>query len=103
MAKKAESILPYDLGKCVICGAPYPEMHHAVYGCKRGNADADKLIVPLCHYHHMALHNEPSQKIAKMFKQIAEKTWISNTIKERSMSESEAIGAWIKRYGKNYL
>lgn len=103
MAKKIVSILPYNLEYCAICKTPNPEIHHAVFGKNRKNADEDGLIVPLCHEHHMELHSEGNQKMAKFFRAAAEIFWIELRMEEDHMSKEQAVEAWIRRYGKNYL
>ena len=49
----AKSIITEDTEHCFICGAPYPETHHIIYGwANRKLSDQYGLTVPLCARHH---------------------------------------------------
>lgn len=49
----AKSIITNDMGHCIVCGAPYPEAHHIIYGwANRKLSDRYGLIAPLCARHH---------------------------------------------------
>ena len=51
MAK--QSILTGDMEHCMVCGSPYPEVHHVLYGTSnRKWSDKYGLTVPLCAEHH---------------------------------------------------
>lgn len=52
MADKPISIITKWTEYCMICGRPRDDMHHALYGNKHKLADEDKLLMPLCAYHH---------------------------------------------------
>lgn len=51
MAK--QSILVKSMEHCIVCGRPYPEVHHVFFGTSnRKWSDKYKLVVPLCGEHH---------------------------------------------------
>ena len=53
MAKKAKSIIVESMDNCFVCGSPYVEVHHIMYGtANRKLSDKYGLIVPLCQEHH---------------------------------------------------
>lgn len=49
-----KSIIVEDMTKCVLCGSPNVEIHHAIHGtANRKIADKYGLAIPLCHEHHL--------------------------------------------------
>ena len=43
----------YDMEYCLVCGSPYVEIHHVIYGtANRKLSDKYGLVVPLCSEHH---------------------------------------------------
>ena len=49
----AKSIIVNCMDNCFVCGSPYTEVHHVIYGtANRKLSDKYGLIVPLCHEHH---------------------------------------------------
>lgn len=51
--KKKKSIIVDDMEHCKLCGSPYVEIHHCLYGtANRKKADKYNLVIPLCHEHH---------------------------------------------------
>ncbi len=49
-----KSIIVERTDRCVICGSPYVEIHHAIHGtANRKVADKYGLTIPLCHEHHL--------------------------------------------------
>lgn len=49
-----KSIIVERTDRCVICGSPYVEIHHAIHGtANRKIADKYGLTIPLCHEHHL--------------------------------------------------
>lgn len=43
----------WDAGDvCVVCGSPYTQRHHILFGNKRKAADMRGYIIPLCAEHH---------------------------------------------------
>ena len=48
-----ESIMGYEMDKCMVCESPYVEIHHCIKGtANRKVADRYGLFVPLCRNHH---------------------------------------------------
>ena len=87
-----KSIITDDTDHCYICDSPYVECHHAIYGCgKRDLSTAYMLLVPLCHAHHMELHNSNPQ-MAKFFKAKAQECF------EKHYPDKD----FLKIFGKNY-
>ena len=51
-----KSIIVEDMTKCVLCGNPNVEIHHAIHGTgNRKIADKYGLTIPLCHEHHLGV------------------------------------------------
>ena len=49
----AKSIIVNCMDNCFVCGSPYTEVHHVIYGtANRKLSDKYGLVVPLCHEHH---------------------------------------------------
>jgi hypothetical protein len=85
-------------GMCYICGRfGQTEEHHIFRGKNRKRADADGLVVHLCHW----CHNEPpygvhfNKTIDTRLKQIGQRTWMRHYDK--------TVDDFIKAYGRNYL
>ena len=86
------SIITDDTTHCYICENPNVECHHAIYGSgKRELSTAYLLLVPLCHRHHMELHQSNPQ-MAKFFKAKAQEAF------EKHYPDKD----FIKIFGKNY-
>jgi hypothetical protein len=50
---KQKSIIVDCMDNCFVCGSPYVEIHHVIYGtANRKLSDMYGLVVPLCHEHH---------------------------------------------------
>lgn len=50
---KSKSIIVDCMDNCFVCGSPYVEVHHVMYGsANRKLSDRYKLVVPLCPEHH---------------------------------------------------
>lgn len=50
---KTKSIIVDRMDNCFVCGSPYVEVHHIMYGtANRKLSDKYGLIVPLCQEHH---------------------------------------------------
>lgn len=50
---KAKSIIVECMDNCFLCGSPYVEVHHIMYGtANRKLSDKYGLVVPLCQEHH---------------------------------------------------
>ena len=54
-----ESVVTSDMTHCLECGTTSNiDVHHCIHGyANRKLSTKYKLIVPLCHRHHMELHN----------------------------------------------
>ena len=51
--EKTKSIIVDCMDNCFVCGSPYVEIHHCIYGtANRKLSDEYGLVVPLCHEHH---------------------------------------------------
>ena len=80
--------------KCLICGSPYTEEHHALHGtANRKKADKHGLIVYLCHKHHMELHDRDNE--LDRFLQARAQAYFEENIGSRA--------EFIKEFGKSYL
>ena len=43
----------YNMDNCMVCGSPYVQIHHVIYGtANRKLSDKYGLVVPLCQEHH---------------------------------------------------
>ena len=50
---KTKSIIVECMDNCFVCGSPYVEIHHVIYGtANRKLSDKYGLVVPLCKEHH---------------------------------------------------
>ena len=50
---KVKSIIVECMDNCFVCGSPYVEVHHIMYGtANRKLSDKYGLVVPLCQEHH---------------------------------------------------
>ena len=50
---KVKSIMGYNMDNCLVCGSPYVQVHHVIYGtANRKLSDKYGLVVPLCQEHH---------------------------------------------------
>ena len=48
-----KGIVVEDMEHCFVCGSPYIQIHHCIYGtANRKLSDRYGLIVPLCQEHH---------------------------------------------------
>lgn len=93
---KLKSIMGYDLENCIICGSPYVQIHHCIYGTSnRKQSDKYGLIVPLCREHHTGNSGVHHDKNLDIFvKQMAQ-----TRFEEVYGSREE----FIKIFGKSYL
>jgi len=97
-------LVPY-IDRCYICGSTNGlSLHEVFYGnANRKKSKEDGMIMPLCREHHLGtngVHN--NKQLDLKLKQQAEKIWISK-FTDKSLSLSDQIDLFIKRYGKNYL
>ncbi len=127
MADKPKSIITKWTEYCMICGRPRDDMHHALYGNKHKLADEDKLLMPLCAYHHnsnnlfdvkrkpvtnMSVHQCDEMKALSQM--LAEVCWERQYLAEKLATGEtghqsvedwieEARAAFKSRYGEFYL
>ena len=115
--KRKESIITKWLDNCMICYKPKEEMHHALYGNKHKLADQDKLLMPLCQYHHQdsknGVHYNMGMKV--LSQQLAQACWQRQYLAEKLASDEnlghQSVEDWIEesadafkaRYGEFYL
>ncbi len=94
MASK-KSILTDCMDYCYICGFPYPEKHHVLYGKNHKMADKYKLLLPLCYVHHrdQRLGVHFNKKLDDQLKRMAQETF------ERIYSHEK----WMEVFQENYL
>lgn len=94
MAK--QSILVGSMDTCMVCGKPYPEVHHVLFGrSNRKWSEKYKLVVPLCGEHHRGSSLSPhfNRDFDLKLKKYAQ---------ERFQEEHPDLD-FIKIFGKNYL
>lgn len=117
MADK-ESIITKWMQYCLVCGHPTEHVHHALYNVgKRKLADEDKLLIPLCRYHHQDSKNGVHFNAGmKVFSQaLAQACWERNYLAEKLASDEDvghqSAEDWLKesadafkaRYGEFYM
>lgn len=92
----AKSIIVNCMDNCFVCGSPYTEVHHVIYGtANRKLSDKYGLIVPLCHEHHRGqtgVHFNRDFDIS--LKKLAQ---------EKFNAVYGANKSFIKVFGKSYL
>ena len=92
----AKSIIVDCMDNCFVCGSPYTEVHHVIYGtANRKLSDKYGLVVPLCHEHHRGqtgVHFNRDFDIA--LKKLAQEKF--NAVNGANTSFQEV-------FGKNYL
>lgn len=117
MGAKKESIITKWLDYCMICGKPEEHLHHCLYGNKHKLADQDKLLMPLCQYHHQdsqnGIHFNKGMKV--LSQQLAQACWERHYLAERLASYDqlghqsaedwleESANAFKSRYGEYYI
>ena len=125
MGAEPKSIITKWTDYCMICGRPRDDMHHALYGNKHKLADEDKLLMPLCAYHHnsnnlfevkrkpvtnMSVHQCDEMKALSQM--LAEACWEREYLADKLAEKGdctkddalqEAKDAFFKRYGEFYL
>jgi hypothetical protein len=88
----AKSRLQTDYEHCYLCGKAAPlDVHHIFNGAYRKRSTEDSMVILVCRWCHIYLHENPKQ--ARLLKAKAQR------ILEESMTRDE----FIKRYGKSYL
>lgn len=112
-----ESIITKWVNYCMLCGKPREEMHHALYGNKHKLADQDKLLMPLCQFHHQdskkGVHNNAEMKALSQM--LAQACWEKHYLAQKLSSceelghqcvedwSDEAREAFRRRYGESFL
>ena len=83
------------MSQCLICGRPYPEWHHCMYGvANRKLADQYGLIVPLCVEHHRGKTGVHQCRALDLgIKQLAQSKFEEQYSREK----------WMELFGRNYL
>ena len=91
-----KSIIVKSMDNCFVCGSPYTEVHHCIYGnANRKLSDKYGLIVPLCHEHHRGqtgVHFNRDFDIS--LKKLAQ---------EKFEAKFGANKSFLDVFGKNYL
>lgn len=71
-----KSIIVDCMDNCFVCGSPYVEVHHCIYGRgQRALSDKFGLIVPLCAEHHRGqtgVHLNPNKGLDLHLKKLAQ-------------------------------
>ena len=122
------SIVTKWMQYCLICGRPNPDIHHGLWGNKRQLADQDKILIPLCQYHHnsmntyevkrkpvviMSVHQNDEMKVlSQQLSQLAWERWyLAEKLEGCEELGHQAADDWMdeareafrKRYGESYL
>jgi len=112
-----KSIITKWMQYCMVCGKPREHVHHALYNVgKRKLADEDKLLLPLCVYHHEdsknGVHNNAGMKAFSqaLAEAIWERQYLAEKLAEGETGHQsaedwmdEAREAFRARYGESYL
>lgn len=86
---------------CCLCGRETQEIHHLVYGlANRKLADADGLLMPLCHDCHEMIHNK--REMASFSRITGQLLYERNKCAE-GYSTDAARESFRLRYGKSFL
>lgn len=84
------------MDNCFVCGSPYVEVHHVIYGtANRKLSDKYGLIVPLCHEHHRG-------QTGVHFKRDLD-IHLKKLAQEKFEAKIGARNEFIRVFGKNYL
>lgn len=96
MAKRTKSIIVDCMDNCLVCGSPYVEIHHVMYGTSnRKLSDKYGLIVPLCQEHHRGQTGVHFKRSLDMcLKKLAQ---------EKFNAVYGANTSFLEVFGKNYL
>ena len=122
------SIVTKWMQYCLICGRPNPDIHHGLWGNKRQLADQDKILIPLCQYHHnsmntyevkrkpvvnMSVHQNDEMKVlSQQLSQLAWERWyLAQKLEGCEELGHQAADDWMdeareafrKRYGESFL
>lgn len=91
LERNRTSILTDDLNHCIICGTKKDHLHEVFPGIFRQRSMKEKMVIPLCTFHHTQIHNDIM--ISLYWKQRCQKEF------EKSHTREEFIQA----FGRNYL
>ena len=92
----AKSIIVNCMDNCFVCGSPYTEIHHVIYGtANRKLSDKYGLVVPLCHEHH---RGQTGVHFNRDFD-----TSLKKLAQEKFNAVYGANKSFLEVFGKNYL
>ena len=87
-----KSIMPFDVEKCIECGARGTQTHHCIFGRNRANSEKYGLKVRMCVKCHQRLHDR-DEKLAMKYRKMAQECFEARWGHEKFM----------KVFGRNYL
>ncbi len=91
LEKNRVSILTNDLTRCIVCGNKKDHLHEVFPGKNRINSMKEHMVLPLCIYHHIQIHND--SQMALYWKRLCQKIF------EKSHTREEFINI----FGRSYL
>lgn len=96
MGVKFKSSLVENTEYCIVCGNPYPQMHHVFFNAKKHVSEKYLYLLPLCLMHHTGSKDCPhlNRKIDLKYKQMAQHHFES-TIGTRN--------DFIREFNKSYI
>lgn len=107
MADKPKSIITKWTEYCMVCGKPREHIHHGLYNTgKRKLADQDKLLIPLCMFHHedskYGVHNNAGMKVFSQA--LSEACWERQFLAEKleELSDTSA-DEWIEKARQDFF
>lgn len=83
-------ILTDDMERCFVCKARPVEIHHILHGSRRGHADDNGFVVPLCAFHHRGnygVHGKHGRTLDKALKCRLQKALFERYRKESVVRE----------------
>ncbi len=93
---KTKSVIFEDMESCFVCGSPYVQVHHILYGTSNRKI-SDKLgyVAPLCQEHHTGSHGVHFNKALDLhLKKLAQKHFEANLGNRNAFRDM---------FGKSYL
>lgn len=97
-----KSIVQQTKEVCFICGAYTTIRHHLCHGTGlRQVSEQEGLWVYLCNSHHHYLHDLPTHPHDQELKELGQRAWISQKVKE-GYSNEQAREMWLNRIGRFY-
>ena len=92
----AKSIIVECMDNCFVCGSPYTEVHHIIYGtATRKLSDKYGLVVPLCNEHHRGQTGVHFNRDFDLY--------LKKLAQERFNSVYGADKSFIEVFGRSYL